>query len=191
MRKWIIWTLFFVVLVETFILVAFSILVLTKKQKKETLEVRLDSKPSNPTSTPLPTVTPTPTPSPITFKPLIKKVQAQTISVYISDINDYRISNGLSALSEDPLSCSFANTRANEIALNFSHEGFSNRTSSHTLPYKNYSTVVENIAQGHNRAGVVSLWINSAPHAQNLKADISYGCVGEYGDYFAFEGWKP
>lgn len=187
-----IWTLFSVVLVETFILVAFSILVLTKKQKKERLEIRLDSKPAiKPTSIAFPTAISTPTPSLAMLKPLIKNVQAQTASIYISKINDYRISNGLTPLREDSVSCFFADTRASEITLSFSHEGFSNRISSHTLPYKNYSTVVENIAQEPNHAGVVSLWVNSAPHAQNLKADISYGCVGEYGDYFAFEGWKP
>lgn len=190
MKKWIILSLFFVVFAETFILITFSILVLTKKQKKETIPIRSSSK-SVFKSTPVPIPTATPIPSPAITKPSVKKVEAQTISLYISKINDYRISNGLSPLKEDSLSCAFADTRANEITSSFSHDGFSNRVSSRTLPYKTYSNIVENIAQESNRSSVVSLWINSAPHAQNLKADISYGCVGESGDYFAFEGWKP
>ena len=190
MKKWIVWALFFVVFTETFILITLSIFVLTKKQKTQTLEMKSSSRPT-PQSTRTPTPTITPTPSPIVIKPLIKKVEAETISAYISKINDYRISSGLSPLREDPVSCSFANIRANEITSSFSHEGFSNRISSHSLPYKSYSTVVENIAQEPDHSSLVSLWVNSAPHAQNLKADISYGCVKEYGDYFAFEGWKP
>ncbi len=182
--------LFFVVFAESLILITFSILVLTKKQKKETIPIRSSSK-SVLKSPPAPIPTVTPMPSPTVTKPSVKEVEAQTISLYISKINDYRILNGLSPLKEDQTVCLFANTRANEISSSFTHDGFSNRVSSRTLPYKTYSNIVENIAQEPNHSSVISLWINSAPHAQNLKADISYGCVGESGDYFAFEGWKP
>lgn len=51
--------------------------------------------------------------------------------------------------------------------------------------------VTENIARAANYKDVVKLWINSPGHAANLFADTPYACVENYGNFYAYEGWKP
>ena len=136
----------------------------------------------NPTSIPVqPTVIPT----------VVQNQSDDAISFIMQAINDYRHSNGLGSVVTNNYTCSFAATRAQEIASNFSHDGFSSRLSSHTFPYPNYSLVTENIAQTSNYKDVVNLWANSPGHAANMKADTPYICVAQHNDYYAMEGWKP
>jgi uncharacterized protein YkwD len=105
----------------------------------------------------------------------------------MGQINDYRLSQGKGSIQTDYYTCSFAEKRAKEIAASFNHSGFN--TSS--LPYPSYSIAVENISNASDYTKVVSLWINSPAHASNLLADITYGCVGWYETFYAFEGYKP
>lgn len=158
---------------------------------------------SIPTSTPLPVATATPRPTAIptntgvpryaptpTNNP-VSVTSATTGGLFMEAINNYRRSQGLSDIRNDSYTCRFASTRASEITSSFSHDGFNNRVGGRTLPYPTYRAVVENLAQTSDAGSAVNLWINSPGHAANLRADISYGCVGNSGQYYAFEGWKP
>ena len=103
----------------------------------------------------------------------------------MNQINNYRQSQGKAPVQTDPYTCSYADKRARELASNFSHIGFN----TNSLPYPNYSRVVENISKASDYKEVVPMWIASPEHAANLRADITYACVGWYDDYYAFEGW--
>ncbi|PIP74708.1 MAG: hypothetical protein CO135_02580 [Candidatus Levybacteria bacterium CG_4_9_14_3_um_filter_35_16] len=165
------------------------------------------------TSTPLLALTPTPvsisvpTPTQLTKQeniPQLTQVQNSVVekvtsnnsagdsnSFILDKINAYRASKGLFAVSSNSETCSFAKTRAEEIASNFNHDGFTQRINSKSLPYSSYSHVTENIAMNSNYMDVVDIWINSGPHAENMRADTPFICVMQNGNYFAYEGWKP
>ncbi len=149
-----------------------------------------------PTSTPIPTPTPTATPSPTPTKAKPTSTPAPTSSPSIPDyllnkVNDYRKSNGLPAVNSNSETCSFAATRAKEISTSFNHDGFTNRINNHTLPYASYHQITENIAMNSDYRGVVDQWINSPGHAENMKKDTPFVCIAKYGNYYAYEGWKP
>lgn len=108
----------------------------------------------------------------------------------ITAINSYRGSKGLSAVRTDPLTCSFAKLRAQEISSNFSHTGFYNRVRDKSLPYPRYKQVTENLAWAPGNQDPVQMWINSPTHAANMLKNTPLVCVGSYGDYYAFEGWR-
>lgn len=135
-----------------------------------------------------PTRKPTAVPKPTAAAPAaMDSVQTALLNA----VNAYRKNLGLSAVQADSRSCSFAMTRAKEIAADFSHAGFDSRISNHTLPYPSYTLVSENLAMNSNPDNVVSQWANSAPHAANMQRDTPYVCVGHSGNYYAYEGWKP
>lgn len=152
----------------------------------------LTAPPPRPTSTPLPTsaptINPTPTPAPTA---LPQPATSSTRDFMMNEINNFRRSKGLSAVSTDSYTCNFAQARAQEITSNFSHDGFNQRVSSGTLPYSSYRLVVENLARAGNYKDVVNLWINSPGHNANLSADTIYGCAGYSGDFYSYQGWKP
>ncbi len=156
------------------------------------------------TSTPTKFDTPTPTSAPISspmqtpvkiqaltvvITPVKEVPQQQSISEYLLEqVNDYRKANGLSVASSTPETCSFAQIRADEITTNFTHEGFTNRIANHTLPYTTYSIVTENIAFNSSPMEVIPQWINSAMHAENMRKNTQFACIGISGNYFVFEG---
>lgn len=109
----------------------------------------------------------------------------------LKQVNDFRKIKGLSAVTSTPLLCRFAATRAYEISKQFSHEGFQQRISQHTLPFTSYTLLVENLAWNTNTEQVVSSWIHSPAHAANFLAQTPFGCIGIFGIYAAYEGWKP
>ena len=138
------------------------------------------------TSTVTPTKTPSPTPTSTTSGATDEK------QTYIMNaINDYRRSKGLSAVKTDKYTCEFAKIRASEITKGFNHDGFRNRITSKSLPYPSYSLVTENIAMTSDYKKVVSMWINSAGHAENMRRDTPFVCVESSGNYYAYEGWRP
>jgi len=106
-------------------------------------------------------------------------------------INDYRKSKGLGGVKTSTETCSFAKIRAKEISISFNHEGFRNRLTKGTLPYKSWTLVTENLAQTSNYKNVVSMWIASSSHAENMRKDTLYVCVENYGNYYAYEGMRP
>jgi len=138
-----------------------------------------------PIPTPPPTVTPTPTPTPLPS-------DSETIKSHIMKaINDYRLSQGLSEVSTDHYTCGFAKVRAEEISKSFNHDGFSERVDNNSLPYPSYATITENIAMTPDYTRVVPMWIASSGHARNMREDTPFVCVESYGNYYAYEGWKP
>jgi len=109
----------------------------------------------------------------------------------MNEVNNYRKSLGLNMVVTNTQTCNFAWTRATEIAVNFTHDGFNNRLNSNTLPYNGFSKVTENLAKSTNYKDVVNTWIQSGVHSQNMRADTPFVCIQRYGDYYAYEGWKP
>ena len=107
----------------------------------------------------------------------------------LEQVNNFRKANGYSVVSSTPETCSFAQIRADEITTNLNHEGFTNRINNHTLPYTSYSIVIENIAFNSAPMEVVPQWINSPMHAENMKKNIQFACVGISGNYFVLEGF--
>jgi uncharacterized protein YkwD len=146
--------------------------------------------------TPTPTkrpVTPTPTKAQSTITPAtIQPAPANDVTAFImKEINDYRASQGLGSVQTSTETCNFAKTRAQEISTNFSHDGFTQRRDSKTLPYASWTAITENIAMTSNYKDVVTMWKNSAGHATNMRANTPYVCVMQHGNYFAYEGMKP
>lgn len=142
--------------------------------------------------------TPTPTrgvePQEQTKSSTQTQAQTQTSNIsgnLIDQINEYRISKGLSEVSTDQYTCAFANTRAIEITSAFNHDGFSSRVSSKTLPYPSYSEIAENIAMSSNPADVVQGWIDSPGHNANILKNTPHACIGNSGNYYAYESWRP
>lgn len=139
---------------------------------------------SSPTPTPTKTKNPTPTQS--------QQQNSSTVQQYIMNaINAYRSSKGLSAVQTDSYTCNFAKTRASEISKSFDHSGFQNRVNNSTIPYPSYHLITENIAMMSNYKDVVNMWIQSPGHAANMRKDTPYVCVEQYGNYYAYEGWRP
>lgn len=143
-----------------------------------------------PTLSPSPTIKPTRIPTPRPSSTIISSYSAKKDYI-MNAINDYRTSQGVTKVSTDPYTCDFAKIRAKEISINFNHDGFRQRIDSNSLPYPSYKKVVENISLNSNYQNVVKNWINSASHAQNLRADTKYGCVEFAGNYFVYLGWQP
>ncbi len=142
------------------------------------------------TPTTLPTNIPTPIITQDTFSSTSSPQADDKKTFIMNAINDYRASQGLSAVQINDTTCSFAKIRAQEITTNFNHDGFNQRIQNHILPYPNYSLVTENIAETSNYQDVVNMWRNSPGHAANMRADTPYVCIESYGNYFAYEGWR-
>ncbi len=142
-----------------------------------------------PTPLPTPTLTPTPIPTP-SVKPT-PTPSSSFDSLFLDSVNSYRASKGLSAVSSDSYTCSFAKLRAQEISTNFNHDGFNNRLNSHTLPYPSNHEVTENIAMTSNPNDVINMWINSPGHSANMQKDTPFVCIQNSGDYYVYEGYKP
>jgi len=114
------------------------------------------------------------------------------VTAYILEqINDYRSSLGLGMVYPSQETCAFAATRAKEIAVNFSHQGFEERKRMQTLPYTRWHVITENIAMTSDYTQVEKMWEHSSGHARNMRADTPYVCVMQYKDYFAYVGLKP
>ncbi len=108
----------------------------------------------------------------------------------LTAINSYRQSKGLTVVKTNPLACSFARLRAQEITGNFSHTGFYSRVKDKTLPYPRYKQVTENLAWAPSGQNPVNMWINSPSHAANMLKNTPFVCVSNFGDYYAYEGWQ-
>ncbi len=137
-------------------------------------------------------ITFTPTPAPENSTKTSEAKQAQSGSGdLLSQVNAYRATKGLSPVSPETHTCAFANTRASEITSAFNHDGFSSRVNSKNLPYPSYSEIAENIAMSSNPADVVQAWIDSPGHNENMLKNTPYACIGNSGDYYAYESWRP
>lgn len=166
---------------------------------KSVLGVQESKKPQpSPTIYIQPTIAPTkklqkkniPTPS-VQSKPATTLSQTiETMNQILKEINNYRLSVGLSTVQSTYETCSFAAIRAQEIATQFDHQGFNQRMKEKTLPYTSWSQVTENIAMAQSPKQVVTLWENSPGHAANMRANTPFVCVRNYGNYYAYEGLR-
>ncbi len=126
-----------------------------------------------------------------TFAWASTSINASETAYIMQQINAYRASFGLKPVQTSDETCRFAAIRAKEIASHFSHDGFNQRYQNHTLPYKPWSEVNENIAMTSDYKKVVDMWAHSPGHAKNMRANTPYVCVARYGDYFAYLGMRP
>lgn len=126
-----------------------------------------------------------PRPTPVVT---VSPVTAQN-SDFTSQINTYRAKYGLSPIKTDSYSCAFAQKRSQEIVSNFSHSGWN--LSSILSAYPTYSRAFENIAYGYNDSNIIQAWIDSPGHAENMRSNVTYVCVGKTGTYYAMEGYRP
>lgn len=159
---------------------------------KQTRRIEVKSQRISRTTKVTPTNTPTPTPTPTEKPKFPTDVLLSDEQRYILDeINAYRAKHGLSEVKTDKYTCDFAKVRAAEISTSFNHDGFRNRINNKSLPYPNYKLVTENLASTSDYKKVVTLWVNSSGHAENMRKDTPYVCVEKNGKYYAYEGWKP
>lgn len=86
-----------------------------------------------------------------------------------------------------PDTCEYAKRRAEEIARDFSHEGF--RASAPRF-YRRGRLFSENLAYKYTRENVVRAWEKSPAHLKILLLDTQYMCVVRHGEYWALEGLK-
>lgn len=118
--------------------------------------------------------------------------ESKAVTAYIlKEINAYRHRLGLSSVQINDETCNFAKVRAHEITNDFSHNGFNQRVSNHTLPYVHWTVITENIAMTSDYKQVVTMWENSPGHAKNMRANTRYVCVVQDGKYFAYLGMTP
>lgn len=128
--------------------------------------------------------------SPSPTSTLVRK--SANIRDYILErVNEYRVSQGLYKVQTDPYTCNFAQLRAEEISRSFNHDGFRRRIEDNSLPYPSYTKVTENIAMISDYTKVVDIWIASSGHAENMREDTPYVCIGQVENYFTYEGWRP
>lgn len=109
----------------------------------------------------------------------------------IKEINVYRASFKLKPVQTNDETCDFAKIRAAEIAANFSHEDFNRRVKTHSLPYKRWHVITENIAMTSDYRDVEKMWEHSPGHAKNMRDNTLYVCVIRNGKYFAYLGMTP
>lgn len=123
----------------------------------------------------------------------LKPKSSSPTDYILEKVNDYRLSQGLPRAYPNSETCAFAQIRAQEIssAQSFNHDGFTSRLNAKTLPYPSYSQVTENIAYNTDYKDVVNKWIQSPGHADNMQKGTMFVCIGNYGDYYAYEGWRP
>lgn len=158
-----------------------------KTTKKSYIQISISQSISTPSATPTPTNQPT-----ITVKQRLTPNPSFSPTDYIlEEINKYRELKGLTRVSSNTESCSFAKIRADEISHNFTHDGFNKRVADKNLPYPSYQEVTENIAYNTDYTDVVSRWIASPGHEENMKKNTPFICIARSGDYYAFEGWRP
>lgn len=167
----------------------FSLPTPTQKQGSTPTPTLKQSTNSTTTPTNKPTPTLTSQPAPTSTQSAISLDEKQKFMV--DEINKYRASIGLTSVKSDKYTCDFGKVRAQEISKDFSHDGFSDRVANKTIPYPSYRLITENIAMTSDYKKVVSMWINSPGHAENMRRDTPFVCVGTYNNYYAYEGWKP
>ncbi len=148
------------------------------------------------TLTPTLSITPYASPSTTLKKGIIKlqtspKITTSPTDYILEEINEYRAKFNLSKIMANTETCSFAKTRAEEISNKFNHDGFNNRVTDKNIPYPSYSEVTENIAYNTDYTDVVDRWIASPGHEANMKKNTPFICIAKFGDYYAFEGWRP
>ena len=113
------------------------------------------------------------------------KENMASVSDLNSEQNTYRVAHGKNALNINSSICSIASKRAEEVAKNFSHDGFESAVNNSGLGFHSYG---ENIASGPLSAVhfIEWSWDRSPGHRENMLGDWSDGCAGVSGKYAVF-----
>ncbi|TCK69095.1 cysteine-rich secretory family protein [Winogradskyella wandonensis] len=117
--------------------------------------------------------------------------QAKPLEIEVLElINNYRISNGFSALSNNGTVKAVAYTHSDymRISNEVSHHNFYVRKQS-LQENENAQVVSENVAFGYTNAqSVVNAWINSPGHRSNIEGDFTHFDISaeqdENGDWY-------
>ncbi len=120
---------------------------------------------------------------------LAYSMNEEEISV-MSQINNYRIKNGLTPVYQPWKTCETATIRANDMFEEFSHRRFRERIFQLYKPTLKGWRAYENLATNYEASRVVGAWIFSPTHDANLKADMTFACVKHLGRFWTFEGIK-
>lgn len=112
------------------------------------------------------------------FQYVIPSSFAKTTPVIVSDhvlfgVQQWRKSSGKSEYLVSEKLCKIANTRLEDIKIDFSHSGFESKR------FGNETTIGENLAKGEP----LSAWLSSPSHRDNLEADFTHTCIATDGFY--------
>ena len=93
-------------------------------------------------------------------------------------VQNFRLENNLKPYTKNQILCDIANTRAQEIITDFSHDKFLNR-------FQNYPYLIaENLARYVAfEPDILGGWLNSPSHAKALYASYAYSCIACSNDH--------
>ena len=112
---------------------------------------------------------------------------ADTDASVLASINQYRASQHLRLIQEDPYTCTVAAIRAVQIMNDYSHAGFYPLVRSSWVPQGMWH---ENLAdKWGSDFSILLAWQRSSLHNANLLAPLQAGCVRHVGNYWVFEGF--
>ena len=97
-----------------------------------------------------------------------------------AEINEYRVSRGLTALTWNEVVANQARQHSQNMASGttpFGHDGFNDRVATirQTIPWSN---AAENVAVNTTVSGAVGSWLNSAGHRANIEGHFDLTGVG-------------
>lgn len=124
-----------------------------------------------------------PVKTPKGFTYMDRGVTSLSESKLLSIIQDWRVSQKLKTYTVDPLLCTFAKKRADEIFTeknDMSHDGllkYQNEL------FKSYSGYSENLSIDFSPENTLDGWLHSASHEANLRRDRPLTCVKCKGYY--------
>ncbi len=105
-------------------------------------------------------------------------------SVLHNKVNSWRKTNNLSELPEEESLCKYAQDRATQIKIAWSHDLFWQDSCSKV----NYSTCGENLSMGYfSEDQTLTAWLNSPTHKDNLQKNWSSMCIRCQDGYCAQE----
>ena len=111
-------------------------------------------------------------------------------SAIFADINSYRAKYNLPAIEQNNVLCRLAETRADQIHTDWSHDQFQGEIDRISGMG---GVFYENLARTFEAKDVVWGWsMSQMGHREAmLVPTMKYGCVAESGDHYAFEGYIP
>lgn len=90
-----------------------------------------------------------------------------------TQVNQYRLEQGLQPLAHDKELCQIAEARADQIQKDWSHKGFWQE-----IKKVKYKRIGENLAKDYtSEKALVQAWIASKPHKQNLDRPYTHQCI--------------
>lgn len=111
------------------------------------------------------------------------KIYSQDPMIIFDEVNNYRIENGLDALTWDTKLCAYANARAIEIENDYSHNGFITKGES-ILETIKAEQIAENLAgSARTEQETLTDWSKSPAHNKTMLGNYTHSCVASNGQY--------